>query len=503
MTRAVPVLYTVLSYAVQATFDGHGCVRHPDQAPDEPNCEAASLPGTVQKLEDDSDEIIALQRVRAQHRSRRSDMDPKQQWDLFLDRYPGEFELGPVNTTVANMIANHYLISRTVPVQDEWASISRGPPAVCIDGSPYSFQVMLGDPKKLMIYFQGGGACWNRISTAAPLCLSSVTNMGYTGVFDRHNESNPYRSYTIVHLNYCSGDAHIGNASRQSFRVQNRQGRWVKATQMGYYNALSGIEWIKEQPWYEHGSLDMFVVMGCSAGSLGVQPWASTLLREFPAVSQSVVADSYLGIFPEGTQAPIIGETFNACSLPLLSPNLAALCDAGTITVQDMVEEALSTTDFENVSWTFINSKTDAVQISFYFAICLLGPGDMSQVILPRGYYAMVNEVLLKYKNASDLDLSVFIVEGCLHCFTPFSEFDGAHGLGNGPVWVGPRGNASDTGSPVLENWLARLSGPLAKAGEQAGWWEPVSRYVCDSGVGGAWPEGARFPAHVSFPCIE
>mmetsp|Transcript_13928 Transcript_13928/g.37017 ORF Transcript_13928/g.37017 Transcript_13928/m.37017 type:complete len:502 (-) Transcript_13928:109-1614(-) len=500
--RAVPIFCTALLRVVHAAAVGwHDGARQPDQGsvPDDPSCGASDGHGTVQRVEDDSDEIIALQKVHAQHRTRPRELDPTQQWDTLLDRYPGEFELGS-----ANKVAQfpNFSISRTFPVQDEWASISRGPPAVCIDGSPYSFQVMLGDPKKLMIYFQGGGACWNEISSAAPLCTTFVHNMGYTGVFDRHNESNPYKTHTIVHINYCSGDAHVGNASSQRFRVQNSEGRWVKAKQMGYYNALAGIEWIKEQPWYEHGSLDLLVVMGCSAGSLGAQPWAPTLLREFPAVYQSVVADSYLGIFPEGTQGPIIGKTFNACGLPLLSSSLAASCDAGTITVQEMVEEALSTTDFGNVSWTYVNSKTDAVQISFYSAICLLGPGNLSQLISPDEYYALVNEVLLQYESVSELDLSAFIVEGCLHCFTPSSEFIGADGLGTGPVWVGPRGNASDAVPPVLEDWLARLSGPLARAGEQAGWWK-TDRYVCDSGGESPRPDGAGPAAHEPLGCLE
>ncbi len=35
------------------------------------------------------------------------------------------------------------------------------PGGVCSDGSPYRFYVSPGDPKKVVIDFQGGGACWD------------------------------------------------------------------------------------------------------------------------------------------------------------------------------------------------------------------------------------------------------------------------------------------------------------------------------------------------------
>ncbi len=35
------------------------------------------------------------------------------------------------------------------------------PGAICARGTPYSFFVHPGDPAKLVVYFQGGGACWS------------------------------------------------------------------------------------------------------------------------------------------------------------------------------------------------------------------------------------------------------------------------------------------------------------------------------------------------------
>jgi hypothetical protein len=40
------------------------------------------------------------------------------------------------------------------------------PGGVCSDGSPYRFYVSPGDPKKVVLDFQGGGACWDAATCA-------------------------------------------------------------------------------------------------------------------------------------------------------------------------------------------------------------------------------------------------------------------------------------------------------------------------------------------------
>ena len=79
----------------------------------------------------------------------------------------------------------------------------------------YKFQTWPGSNEKLMIYFQGGGACWDRISTVPlSLCTTSCSSQMNTGLFDKTDERNPYKDYTIVHIMYCSGDAHAGISTR-------------------------------------------------------------------------------------------------------------------------------------------------------------------------------------------------------------------------------------------------------------------------------------------------
>ena len=80
------------------------------------------------------------------------------------------------------------------------------------DSTPYAFQVIPGATDKLLFYFQGGGACWDRVSDALNFCSSDVSPQISAGVFDRTDPQNQYKDYTIVHAMYCSGDVWGGDA---------------------------------------------------------------------------------------------------------------------------------------------------------------------------------------------------------------------------------------------------------------------------------------------------
>lgn len=74
------------------------------------------------------------------------------------------------------------------------------------DSTAYSFQVIPGDTDKLLVYFQGGGACWSEYTTNSGFCTTDAKPDALSGIFNRTNEKNIYRNYTIVQMLYCSGD---------------------------------------------------------------------------------------------------------------------------------------------------------------------------------------------------------------------------------------------------------------------------------------------------------
>lgn len=46
--------------------------------------------------------------------------------------------------------------------------------------------------------------------------------------------------------------------------------------------------------------------MGCSAGSIGAQIWSDNSLNMIKWQKAAVIPDSYAGVFPDGSQGPLI-----------------------------------------------------------------------------------------------------------------------------------------------------------------------------------------------------
>jgi len=313
--------------------------------------------------------------------------------------------------------------------------------ASCIFGDPYGFQVIPGSKSKLLFYFQGGGACWDKLSTEGGFCTTTAVPNSAIGVFDSSNKANPFADYTIIHALYCSGDVWAGNVT-QSYKARGH-----KVTQVGTTNVLATIDYLKRQ--FSAGALaptlDSFVIMGCSAGSIGTQLWADTLLSTFPQYkAAAVVPDSYAGIFPPDTMGPIM-RSYNLCwsSVPgLLPANLQDSCEAGQLTLQAIEVEKIRST---KVSVSFIQSKVDDVQMSFYVAVGV-SMGSSETTITPTQFYADVNSVFGKYN--AEKNFLTFLVDGPQHCFTDTNVMYTTTPLG-------PHSEGEGSKEPSLPTWLA------------------------------------------------
>ena len=95
------------------------------------------------------------------------------------------------------------------------------PGAMCRTGSLTGFGVRLNPASdKLMIYLEGGGACFNGLSCVAnPGSFGEgnfdgwKSNGGQNGIFDPENAENPARDWNAVYIPYCTGDVHAGDAT--------------------------------------------------------------------------------------------------------------------------------------------------------------------------------------------------------------------------------------------------------------------------------------------------
>eukprot|EP00981_Chlorochromonas_danica_P003179 scaffold633_cov288-Ochromonas_danica.AAC.14 len=276
--------------------------------------------------------------------------------------------------------------------------------------TPFAFQVIPGDTDKLLFYFQGGGACWDEYSTKAGLCTTDVAPQSPVGVFDRSNSENRFKDFTIVHVIYCSGDVHGGNTIRS---YNDAQG--VPVQQKGLANAQSALDWVNQEVKAGHlaSTFSDVVVMGCSAGSIGAQLWAQQVLNSLSYTRAAVVPDSYAGVFPPGSEGPLIYD-FGLCTASFLSDDLRAKCLNQTLEVTDV--NLASQSALKAIPFVFLQSKVDIVQQSFYISVGVT-MNSSSKTITPTEFYNDVNTIFGGY-NAASKNFLTYLIDGDHHCFT-------------------------------------------------------------------------------------
>jgi hypothetical protein len=98
------------------------------------------------------------------------------------------------------------------------ASFAEARGARCLDGTPAGYYVERGsDPSRVVIFLQGGGACYTPDDCAAraktALGSSAHWSATYTdnaNVLSADAAVNPFYNFTRVFVPYCSGDVHAG-----------------------------------------------------------------------------------------------------------------------------------------------------------------------------------------------------------------------------------------------------------------------------------------------------
>lgn len=86
------------------------------------------------------------------------------------------------------------------------------PGTSCRDGSEAGVAVSPSPTStRVVVYLQGGGACFNQPTCEDNPASVSRRSGGSTGVFDRSNPANPVANDTFVFVPYCTGDVHAGN----------------------------------------------------------------------------------------------------------------------------------------------------------------------------------------------------------------------------------------------------------------------------------------------------
>ncbi len=162
----------------------------------------------------------------------------------------------------------------------------------CIDGNPYMYFARKGSSNNVLMYYQGGGACWSTdscftVGTCARTAdATDNPDLFDTGFGDYNNPGNPFYDWSVVFVSYCTCDVHWGDNTKTYAPGDVARHR-------GRVNAAVAEKWARE---HFVDPARVFVT-GSSAGSYGAMMNSYWLMKDvWPNADFSVLGDAGVGI---------------------------------------------------------------------------------------------------------------------------------------------------------------------------------------------------------------
>ncbi|MBN1497553.1 MAG: hypothetical protein JXA07_12325 [Spirochaetes bacterium] len=128
----------------------------------------------------------------------------------------------------------------------------------------YSFFVRRGDPDRILVFFMGGGACWDITNCAyhhtytemvyeTALFLGAASTglasgQGFGGILDTSDSGNPFRGWTMIYVPYCTGDLNMGtgdNVYTDYYSPGTYPDDAVTISHRGYVNVRLVLTWMQ------------------------------------------------------------------------------------------------------------------------------------------------------------------------------------------------------------------------------------------------------------------
>jgi hypothetical protein len=169
----------------------------------------------------------------------------------------------------------------------------------CQDGSAFTFFAKRGTENKLLMYYYGGGACWDTLTCVVPTCTQTVNptppGLASSGFGDLTDPDNPFKDWHVVHIPYCGCDVHWGDAGVDYLHATDPTIVIKHVEHRGYHNAKLVEKWARE---HFLNPTEMFLT-GSSAGSYGALMHGVHMSEAYPAASVNVMGDGGNGVITQ------------------------------------------------------------------------------------------------------------------------------------------------------------------------------------------------------------
>ena len=235
----------------------------------------------------------------------------------------------------------------------------------CAHDSTFAFRVRPGLPDKVMIYLNGGGACW-RAQDCNPhgrptytMTVDSANDVSMrTGILDVANEANPVRDYTIVFIPYCTGDVHLGT---REVEYDLKGDKMLSVRHGGGANLETALDWVYTNI---HNPRTVFVT-GVSAGAIPTPVVAEKVARHYPRTRVVQLGDGAGGYHADAVPSLLAG--WGATDYLADDPAFHSL-DSASFTFERLYTAAARVAP--RVHFAQVNTTEDATQLYF---LTLLG----------------------------------------------------------------------------------------------------------------------------------
>lgn len=231
----------------------------------------------------------------------------------------------------------------------------------------FHFWAKRGSANKLVVFFEGGGACWDGGTCALPIVASTAAGAtalykaeilpsdnptAYGGVFKADDARNPVKDWSFVYVPYCTGDIHSG--SKTASYTNPFTGAAYQIEHRGADNFRLILQWMREN----FNQPEQILVTGSSAGAYGATTHYPRIRQAYPAARAAMLGDAGQGVVPPAWDALRNGNWNFQLDAGVYGSNPQATATA------DIVKKLVAA--YPSDRFAQYTTATDLVQIQFY-----------------------------------------------------------------------------------------------------------------------------------------